>query len=141
MRRDDDVAPFGADQQLRRFRERVERVGVEHQRHSCALQQAAHELHRARCRPQPWARRDDVGLPREHVLERLQRHAALGPLDQRVGHVFRRHHGHQRLTRCRRRDGDQPGARLQRAHGRQVRRANLAAPASDHEHVAVVPLV
>ena len=46
-----------------------------------------------------------------------------------------------RLARPRRGDGDEPRARLERAHRRQVRRAGLAGRAGHNQHMAVVALV
>ena len=48
MRRDDHVDAVAAHQPLGLAREGVERVGVEHQRHAAALEQAVHERRSAR---------------------------------------------------------------------------------------------
>ena len=87
VRRDDHVPALRTDQQLRRLREGVERVRVEHQWHAGPLEQAAHEGGGAGPRAEAGPHGHDVHLPGQHVLQRLERDAALGPLLERVRHV------------------------------------------------------
>ena len=66
---------------------------------------------------------------------------AFGRFVQTLGHVFGRMSGDGRLTRFRRRDGDEARSRPHGALCAQDRGAGLAARPRDHEHAAEVALV
>ena len=85
--------------------------------------------------------RDDVRLDLEHAIERGVVDRARRRLVERLGHVLRRHRGHDRQARPRRGDRHQPGAGAQGADRRQVRRARSAERSRDDEHAAEVPFV
>ena len=121
--------------------ERVQPVRVDHERHRRAIDELPDELARARRLAEARADRDDVARHLEDAIDavgveavRRSRASASvmysGPIAATIG-----------LAAGRRRDGDEAGARPQRADRRQVRRAGLAARAGDDQHAAVVALV
>ena len=72
MRRDDHVDAVASHQPVGLAGKRVQRVGVEHQRHAGALEQRLHERRRARRLAEPRPDGDHVGLELEHALDRAK---------------------------------------------------------------------
>ena len=141
MRRDDDVAAFAAGQPIGIAGERVQPVGVDHQRHRRAIDELRG---RTRACPAPGrgpgrSRRRRAPMSSTRSTPSGSRPSAVsssasvmysGAIAATIG-----------LAAGRRRDGDQAGARPQRADRREMRRAGLAARAGDDQHAAVVALV
>ena len=101
MRRDDQVAAFTADQQRRFIRERVERVGIEHQRSFALVEQLANERRHAFAAPEARAGDDHVGVDPQHRVDRGVVHRALGRFVEAFGHVFGGVRGNGRLAGAR----------------------------------------
>ena len=95
MRRDDHVDAVAADEPIRIAGERVQRIGVEHQRHARALEQPVHERRGAGRLAETGTDRDDVGLEIEHPIERRIIDRPGRRFLERLGHVLRRHRGNR----------------------------------------------
>ena len=141
MRRDDDVDLVAAHQAIGIAGERVQRVGVEDERHAGALEQRLDERGRARRLTEPRADGNHVGLDLEHAIDRAEVDGARRRFVERLGHVLGRHRRDDRQARARRRNGHEAGARPQRADRREMRRAGPAARSGDDQDAAEIALV
>ena len=110
MRRDDHVDAVAADEAIRLAGKRIQRIGVEDQRHAGALEQPLHERGGAGRLAQTRPDRDDVRLDVEHPVERRVIDRAGRRFVERLGHVLRSHRGNDRHARARRRNRDESGA-------------------------------
>ena len=61
--------PSRAHQTIRLAGERVQRVGVEHERDARTLEQGLHERRRARRLAETWPDGDDIGLELEDAID------------------------------------------------------------------------
>ena len=110
MRRDDEVTAVVTDQRGRVVGERVQPVGVEHQRHRRLRHERAHHGASAGTLPETRSNRQHVAPRGQHGLDRVGCHRSVLGLGQPEGHVL----GHQRpdhgLAGIGRRHRDQPGS-------------------------------
>ena len=98
------------------LRERVQRVGVEHQRNARPLDQRVHEAHGPRRRADPRTERDHVVRAFEQPVDDPSGEAAVGVSPSASVMYSGAMAATTAWHACRRRDRHEPGAGSQRAH-------------------------
>ena len=122
-------------------RERVQGVGVEHQRDRCAVHQLAHEAVDAGAPAEAGSHREHIAAFGEQHAGRLGPDAALVVVVESQGHVFRREGRHRGLAGARGRHRHEARPRPQGAEGGEAGRAGLARRSGGDEHPPVIALV